>query len=292
MIKIGILGTDNSHAGDFSKLANERDYQGRYLFEDVRVTHVYGHDEKETKTLAETYHIENIVKNPLEMLDEVDAVMVVFRDGKWHYQYAEPFVRKGIPVWIDKPITINPEETLRLIEIAKTSGCLLSGGSDCKLASDIASIKEYIKSRKYPIASAMMNFSIQLNSIYSGMFFYASHCIEMTTEIFGFDVKSVFAHVNNTSVNAIFEYENYDVHLGFLPAAAKYSCYLLERFHNTKIDIEINDIAENGLKEFIETIKTKKMKYPMENLYKTVALINAVNDSMNSGKIVKVEYKM
>ncbi|MBR7111243.1 MAG: Gfo/Idh/MocA family oxidoreductase [Clostridia bacterium] len=291
MIKIGILGTDNSHADEFSRLANDME-NGKYLYEDVRVTHVFGHDKTETEELAKKHNIPNIVKDPAEMLGEVDAVMVVFRDGIYHYRYAEPFIKAGIPVWVDKPITIDPAECKKMIELAKEYNCPLSGGSNCKYADDIQSIKKYVESRKLPIASAMINFSLQIDSIYSGFYFYASHCVEMATAIFGYDVKSVTAHRNNTSVNAVFEYDKFDVHLGFLPVAGKYSCYLLERLHNTKIDIEINDIAEHAFDDFVRCIRERTTTYPMEDLLKSVVLMNATYKAFNERKTVDINYNI
>ena len=45
MIRIGILGSDNSHALAFSKLCNIPDENGIYAYEDVRVTAIYGKDD-------------------------------------------------------------------------------------------------------------------------------------------------------------------------------------------------------------------------------------------------------
>lgn len=97
MLKIGILGSDNSHALHFSQAVNiEKD--GQYLFPDARVTHIYGHDVQITKDVAEEGKIDNIVSDYKDMIGKVDAVMVVFRDGKYHYQYALPLL--VISIWV------------------------------------------------------------------------------------------------------------------------------------------------------------------------------------------------
>lgn len=45
MFRIGILGLDNSHAPAFAKLCNIPDSSGTYLYNDVRITAIYGKDD-------------------------------------------------------------------------------------------------------------------------------------------------------------------------------------------------------------------------------------------------------
>ena len=42
MFRVGIIGSDNSHALAFSRLANIPDGEGEYAFPDVRITGIFG----------------------------------------------------------------------------------------------------------------------------------------------------------------------------------------------------------------------------------------------------------
>ena len=55
MIHIGILGSDNSHALHFAKLCNIPDENGKYTYDDIRITAIYGKDDDpaHTKQVAE-----------------------------------------------------------------------------------------------------------------------------------------------------------------------------------------------------------------------------------------------
>ena len=86
MIRIGIVGSDNSHADAFSQMLNIADSQtGEFAYPDVRVTAIFGLDEKRTAEVALDGKIEHIVKDPSEMIGMVDAVMkydtIIFGGG-------------------------------------------------------------------------------------------------------------------------------------------------------------------------------------------------------------------
>ena len=86
MFRIGILGSDNSHALNFSKMCNIPDENGKYRYEDVRVTVIHGHNDapEHTRQVAEEGHIPQIASRPEELFGQVDAVMVVHRNGNFH----------------------------------------------------------------------------------------------------------------------------------------------------------------------------------------------------------------
>lgn len=75
MFRVGIIGSDNSHALAFSKLTNiKNELTGEYEFPDIRVTAIYGHDEKRTEEVAREGRIEFIAKDPKEMFSSNNAI--------------------------------------------------------------------------------------------------------------------------------------------------------------------------------------------------------------------------
>lgn len=69
-----------------------------------------GRDEAEH--IARAAHIPTVYDTPEEMIGNVDAVIVATDDGNEHIERCEPFVKAGIPMFIDKPL-VNTEEDLR-----------------------------------------------------------------------------------------------------------------------------------------------------------------------------------
>lgn len=286
-MKIGILGSENSHALNFAKFVNIPSEKG-YPYEDVRVTHVYGFDKEQATKTAELGKIQNVSDDPIQLIEEVDAVMIVFRDGIYHYKYAMESLKRGKPTWVDKPIAIDPAEAMELVEYAEANNIPLSGGSCCKWTPDVQNIKNKVACGEIVPLTAMINFPVMLDSEYSGIHFYASHLVEMATEIFGYDIKSVTAKRKNDGVTAIFEYENINVVLAFVNSK-KFACYFIEPDKNTVFDIQTDGLAEIGINDFMLAIKTGTPQNPPINLYRYTSLVNAIKQAMETGqKVVPV----
>ena len=118
MFRIGILGTENSHAAAFTKIFNAASADGKFEYPDMKVVMVGGNYPDQNTALAAKYNLA-VADNPLDMLGMVDAIMVTARDGKYHASFARPFIEAGLPVFIDKPITSDPDEA-RVVRLART----------------------------------------------------------------------------------------------------------------------------------------------------------------------------
>mgnify|MGYP003297700542 CR=1 FL=1 len=69
MFKIGIIGTESTHALAFAKYYNLPDPEtGKFNHDDVRVTAIYGTDEAANKKTAEEAGIDLIVEKPEDMM--------------------------------------------------------------------------------------------------------------------------------------------------------------------------------------------------------------------------------
>lgn len=82
----------------------------------AKVTHVcftgfVGREDAEK--CAKINGIPNVVDTPEEMIGNVDAVIVATDVGDEHVERCRPFIRAGVPMFIDKPL-VNKEEDLRI----------------------------------------------------------------------------------------------------------------------------------------------------------------------------------
>jgi len=134
MIRIGIVGTENSHAMAFAKYFNLADAKtGKRPYEDIRVTAIMGSEES-TRKIVDTVGVDTVCTSAEEMAQIVDAVMIVNQKGSVHCDYAMPFVEKGMPIFVDKPFTSDVAQAEELYAKMQEYGCKVMGGSGCKYA--------------------------------------------------------------------------------------------------------------------------------------------------------------
>lgn len=292
MYRVGIIGSDNSHAELFAKLVNLPDEKtGDFSFPDIRVTCIFGLDAERTKQVANRGMIGTIAVTPEEMLDKVDAEMVVFRHGDLHLPYALPFIKEGIPTWIDKPFTIKNDDARLLLEEARRNGTLLTGGSTCKYIPDILDIQNTWKngSSAGKIYTAVLNFPATLENEYGGICFYGAHLVEMAMAAFGHDVRSVVASEKSGLVTAVLKYDNIQLTLNFIPNSKEYYAVLYGENGITFKKIDIEGCYLKGFTQFAEMLRNRKLPLPFEHIYTPVAVLNAIKESYETGNEIYVE---
>jgi predicted dehydrogenase len=289
MFRLGILGSDNSHAEIFSKLVNLPGEKGtESLFPDMKATCIFGLDEVRTRQVAEDGMIPFIVKSPQEMIGKVDAVMAVFRHGGLHLQHVLPFIRAGIPTWVDKPFAISNEDARVMLQDAARCGTLLTGGSTCRHTYDVLALKNAYRngSRAGNIHAAVMNFPATVENEYGGIYFYGAHLSEMATEVFGNDAKSVVATKTNGMVTAIVKYDKLQLVLNFLPDCKSYHAVLYGDQGTVLREIDITNCYIRGFERFAEMLRTGKAPLSAEDMFAPVELLNAVRESYETGREV------
>lgn len=203
MFRIGIIGSDNSHADAFSKLLNigldPDDPQSRMLipqgteikggiykpFPEFCVSAIYGTDPKRTEEVAAAGRIPKIVDSPEEMFREADGVMVVWRHGGLHAQYAMPFIKAGVATWIDKPFAIAPADARELFAQAEKSRAVVAGGSTVKYTPGVLECKKLAEEAGKDFKGGSMTYAVSLKNEYGNAFFYGSHLTECALEVFG-----------------------------------------------------------------------------------------------------------
>lgn len=287
MFRIGILGSDNSHALAFAQLCNIPDENGEYLYDDVRVNAIYGKDDEpaHTKQVAKEGKIEFVAETPDEFIGKVDAVMVVYRKGSYHIPDILPFIERGYPIWIDKPISSSIEDIERLKAAYQKHKVLITGGSTIKYNYDILIAQNRIKSGFFGnIQGGFMNFPGDLSCEYEGLFFYGSHLIEMMLSIYGYDVKSIYAtKVANGNISVIAKYEDFQVVLHYLAAVRESLITIYGDKNSLTTQMDISVIYKLGFDQFVNMLRTKKMPLPIDDLVKPVYILKAIYKSLEDG---------
>jgi predicted dehydrogenase len=78
------------------------------------------------RKLCDACDIKVAARSPDELLGNVDAVIIARDDPESHWELAAPFLQRGIPVFVDKPLANMPEVLTRFapyLEAGKLMSC-------------------------------------------------------------------------------------------------------------------------------------------------------------------------
>lgn len=288
--KIGIIGTENSHADSFAAAFNKPDEKGNYRYPDCRVTCVWGHYDDANKRIAENFGVEKIAASLDEIADSVDAVMITARDGKFHAEFALPFIERGKPAFIDKPFTVDIDEAVNLVKLAKSKGVSLCGGSSLKHSKNIKEMAEIVEKAGTDLLGGSLSAPLQINSEYSGFFFYASHLVEMTLNTFGFNPKSITAVRNGETVTATINYGDFSVSNHFLGGVPDYTGTVYKKNGSIQTMVSLDGVFDKECDDFVNMLRTGEMPESYEKLITPVYYMNAVKTSYETGRGIEIKF--
>lgn len=277
MYRVGILGTENSHAMAFTQLINAE----RSNYPDFKVTALYALDKSPSEAIKAEFPDITIVDSIDDMVDKVDCAMVTARHGKYHKPFIMPFIEAGKPSFIDKPFTISVGDAEEIIETAEKLKVPIMGGSGCKYSKELLEFKAEIESGKIGrVESAVMTFAADMKSEYGGFYFYGGHLAEMAAVIFGCDVRSVSAFVKNGHLTAILRYDALDLVLSF---AKSYTAVAYGEKGYVIKNITTNDIYKYEIDHFTEMVRTGNSPMTSRQLISPVVILNAIEKSLEHG---------
>lgn len=280
MVRIGIIGSENSHALAFSQLIN---LSGKYP--DLRVVAIYGEDAEASQRIFDECGLDFIATDGRDMLGRIDALMVTSRNGALHAGYARPYIEAGLPMFIDKPIANDGTEAYELLKLAKAKGVPIMGGSSVKFAPDTLALRD--AAQKMAAEGKLMGghvwAPVQMVNPYGDFYFYSSHLIETAMMIYGFSPKAVRAIRTDAGVSAILEYQDFAVQLSYLEQAYHYGGTVLGKDQAVTREISLEGCYDGEVEHFAQLVRTGKMPQPIEALAIPIFALNAIERAYETG---------
>lgn len=178
MRRVGIIGIENSHTDHFLRHLNDAQ-----LFADTAVTAILRGQPERVAKFAGGDRLQ-VVDDPAELIGLVDAAIVCSRDGGLHREQAEPLLRAGIPVLVDKPLATTTTDAQALVEASSASGALLMSASAVRFTPEVATLVA-AEQDTGPYTSIAVSGPADPDSPYAGVFFYGIHVVETALELLG-----------------------------------------------------------------------------------------------------------
>lgn len=170
-MRIGIVGTENSHADHYVRHFNtDEDYPGH------RVVALAGGASERNVTLAEAGGIEHIVEAPEQLVGLIDAGIVCSRDGGQHRAEASVLLDAGLPVLVDKPLACSVPDAEAILELAHKRNVPVTSFSALRFSSRTT---EWAQRLTAEPDTLIITGPADPTSQYAGIFFYGIHVVEI-----------------------------------------------------------------------------------------------------------------
>lgn len=284
-IRIGIIGAENSHTRGFGKLFNiDKSFPG------VEVKYVWGETEAFAKDAMERGGIPNMVKDPKEMMGKIDALIVDHRHAKYHLEAATPFVKEGIPTFVDKPFCYRLEEGRKFLEMARKAGTPVTSYSSISHSEDTLDLKAQLQEIG-AINQLVRTGPVELDSQYGGVFFYGVHIVQPLLYMFDQKIEKVRITQNGGNSGASLVFDN-GMLASLVFTTKKYGWQTLVETDEGLIELKSRVEAAKPGKNYVDMVemfRTGKEPRSHENILEGVAVLEALERSVNSGGWEKVE---
>jgi len=254
------------------------------------VDFVWGEDEESIKRSVDIGQIPTVVEKPREMLGKIDALIVDHRHPKFHLKAALPFIKAGIPTFIDKPFCYRAEEGRAVLETAGECGTPVTSFS---VLPEQASFRRFVKKLETAgnVVAGTTYGPCDLKSPYGGVFFYGIHQVDMVLKAFGYNVSKVLVARNGNGATGQLLYDDGKVvNMHFI----KEGC---QRFGIGAVGTEKTidqavvfdqSMYLTGIKRFTKMFKTGEEPESHEGMLKPVQVLESLQRSVKSGAIEKV----
>tara|TARA_R110002012_G_scaffold97896_1_gene234877 strand:- start:1006 stop:1998 length:993 start_codon:yes stop_codon:yes gene_type:complete len=279
---IGIIGAENSHTRGFGKMFNlDKKFPG------WEVKYVWGEKEEFAQLAKTEGGIPNIVKDPLEMMGKIDALIVDHRHGDLHLDAALPFVKARIPTFIDKPFCYSSQAAKIFLEMARAVGTPVTSYSSIAHSYATEDMRKQLAELK-DINQVTCYGKADINSIYGGFFFYGVHMVEPL--IYLFDEKIVSARFNkndkenlNSTASLIFENGKMAT---LIITTKKYGWQTFVETDEGVVELKSRAVTVDPDKNYVDMVNmfsTGKEPRSHESIIHGIAVLEAVQKSIISG---------
>jgi len=139
-------------------------------FPGIEVGYVWGETEEFARNAMDKGGIPKMVKDPNEMLGKIDALIVDHRHAKYHLAAATPFIKAGIPSFIDKPFCYRAKEGKNFLLMAREHGTPVTSYSSIAQSKANLDMKIQVETFK-KIHHVVCYGPVDIESRWGGIFF-------------------------------------------------------------------------------------------------------------------------
>ena len=292
--RIGLVGLDTSHVIAFTKLLNvvtEKDHiPGARVIAgwpggsddiDVSKNRVEGF----TKDLREKYGVE-IMNSPEDVAKACDVVFITAVDGRVHKDLFARTVQFKRPTFIDKPFTTSLADAKEIYRLAEENKVPVMSCSSLRYADGLSEML----AQGSPVIGCDAFGPMDLIPQLPGYFWYGVHVVEIMQRIMGTGCQSVTVTKTDDFdlLSARWSDNRVATMRGIRNSHHKFGVTLHRKDDFDFVNLHQNKRAwyANMLDAILKTLPQGKSDVSKEDTLEVIKIIEAANESRESGKTV------
>lgn len=285
-MRIGIIGIDSSHSAIVAKAVN---LDGRY--KGVEITCVCGDSAAETEAFANTCNVSSIIDNPSHVIGSIDAVMIMHRHPERHYQAAIPFIKAGVPVFIDKPMTTSTTEARSILNLAKRHRTPIASFSVLPLQPGFATLKSRLSSSDRIISADIFG-PCDINDQSGGVFYYGIHSVALALKLLGYDITHIDLLKQEHDVATLFASGGQTVRIHLINDWTQPFTVMIKTATQTLHQVIAlgPDYFLPGLDQIIHMFKTGREPEEHKHIAEMISVLERISQLLTSGNTQTKEH--
>ncbi|MBD2861459.1 Gfo/Idh/MocA family protein [Paenibacillus oceani] len=297
-MKIGIIGTDTSHACTFTKYLNDSNdpfhvpggrvvaaYPGGSSDFPLSISRVAGYAEQ----LRNQYGV-RLADRLESVAAECDAIMILSGDGRIHLEQFRKIVPYRKPVFIDKPLATTSADAAEMFGLAQQYDIPLMSSSAGRFGEALASALH--KQEHGAIIGADVFGPMPIEPTQKGFFWYGIHAIEMLYTVMGGGCSEVNTQttMNHDLIVGRWKDGRIGSARGNRAGNNKFGVVLHQAKGSQFVDVSAQSKPNQAaiLTVILEMFQSGIVKHDPEITLEVIRFIEAANESRETGRSVEL----
>jgi predicted dehydrogenase len=250
----------------------------------ARVVTVWDPDAAAARQLADICGIARVAATPEEAAQGVDAVLLIDDGSGAQWRYALDPLRRGVPVFCDKPLAMNARDAQEVARLVRATGTRFLSASSLRFVPDILKLKQELPQLG----------SVHLASASCGneLVYYGIHALSMIYGVFGGGAVSAL-NVGRPGRNLVrYRFrQDLDVMLTVADREWMRAGYLIT-LQGTKawrsLQPNLDNLYAHLLEQFLDLVRTGREPVPVEEEVELIAALEAGQRSLQLGREVTI----
>ena len=196
MLRLGIVDFDSSHSVEFTQRFNHVGVDPDQYVDGARVVLGWpGTSEMSPERIpvftpqVQACGVE-LVGAPEQMLGRIDAVLVLSVCGQPHLERVRPFLKAGVPAFVDKPFACSLADAEEMVRLAEDHQTMLFRTSALRYSAELLEVQQRLADFG-PLNGVICYGPAKRADGNPGLFHYGIHAVEMLFALMGPGCESV-----------------------------------------------------------------------------------------------------